>query len=150
MGSGLGNIYNSHIYDYKDALNSTSEGNTLRESGKAISLSSIEENAKPLIEKYGIDESGKFGKASRYCQVIYTENHIEESKAFFEQISKGGCIEPLRNNPNGVRAVLDDGSRIVYRVITSTKDSPAVDIHISGSEKIAEQKIHFRGIEKND
>lgn len=39
--------------------------------------------------------------------------------------------------------ILDDGTRIVHRLITSTKGSPAIEITISGSPLVKDQKIHF-------
>lgn len=41
--------------------------------------------------------------------------------------------------------VLPDGTRIVYRIITKTPNSPAIEISISASPNIKNQKIHFIG-----
>ena len=46
-------------------------------------------------------------------------------------------------NGKGVQTVFDDGSRVVYRVKTSTPNGPAVDISVSIFSGIRNQKIHF-------
>lgn len=46
-------------------------------------------------------------------------------------------------NGKGVQTIFDDGSRVVYRVKTSTPNSPAIDISINDYSGIRKQKIHF-------
>ena len=69
---------------------------------------------------------------------------MKDSKYFFDKITKG-IKKELLYNKKGFKAVFDDGSVIVYRPITSTKDSPAVNINITKiiDGGITTQKIHF-------
>ena len=56
--------------------------------------------------------------------------------------SQGGIEKPLTNG-KGVQTIFDDGSRVIYRVNTSTPNSPAIDIKITIYSGIKKQKIHF-------
>ena len=74
--------------------------------------------------------------------VIVSDNPIETSEDFYKTISCGGKESQLSNG-KGVQTVFEDGTRIVYRVITSTPDSPAVDITVNIESPVKKQKIHF-------
>lgn len=89
-------------------------------------------------------ESGKFGEKGKNSRIIKTNNVMKDSKYFFYKITKG-IKKELLYNKKGFKAVFDDGSVIVYRPITSTKDSPAVNINITKiiDGGITTQKIHF-------
>ena len=104
--------------------------------------SNIQDNAKLLAQKYVLTPSGYFGEKGKNCRVIATTTPEDTSVAFYKQIGKGGQTIPL-NNKKGTMTVLDDGTRIVHRLITSTKGSPAIEITISGSPLVKDQKIHF-------
>ena len=108
-----------------------------------LKKSSIEENAKLVKDKYGLDEHGYFGEATRTRARIYrSENPIDDSIDFYKNISSGGVEEELTNG-RGVKSTLDDGTVITHRIVTSTPDSPAVDINIESPAFIKPQKIHF-------
>ncbi|MDO4438771.1 MAG: hypothetical protein Q4B86_04915 [Eubacteriales bacterium] len=109
--------------------------------------SNIQDNAKPLAQKYGLTSSGYFGEKGKNCRVIVTDTPENTSIAFYKQIAKGGHTISL-NNKKGTMTVLDDETRIVHRLITSTKGSPAIEITISGSPIVKDQKIHFIKEEK--
>lgn len=104
--------------------------------------SNIKDNAQLLAQKYGLTSSGYFGEKGKNSRVIVTATPEDTSVSFYKQIGKGGYIIPL-NNKKGTMTILDDGTRIVHRLITSTKGSPAIEITISGSPLVKDQKIHF-------
>lgn len=159
MGSGISNLYNSSILTYgqnvshgEDFILHESNSQEFIYSGKgsleekrlAFRKSNIDDNAKPLIEQHGVDEEGYFGiKDGRY-RTIYSEDPVKTSIEFNNTIGRGGKVYPLDRNPYGTRTMLGDGSKIVHRTVTRTKDSPAVHIQISGSKTIPDQKIHFK------
>ena len=59
-------------------------------------------------------------------------------------LSAGGKVQPLPNGKGQV-AWFADGSRIVYRVKTSTEGSPAVEIKVATPSRgiPPSQKVHF-------
>lgn len=71
--------------------------------------------------------------------MIVSDNPIETSEDFYKTISCGGKESQLSNG-KGVQTVFEDGTRIVYRVITSTPDSPAVDITVNIESPVKKQK----------
>lgn len=76
---------------------------------------------------------------------IHSRNHEQTAKDFFNKIAKGGILD-LKTLPGGVISRLKDGSTISYRKITSSKNSPAVEIRfrsIGMKYGINDQKIHF-------
>ena len=111
--------------------------------------SSIESNVKAMSEKYPLTSSGYFGEKGKNCRIIKSNDPIDTSEDFYQTISKGGTTTNLLNG-KGIKTILDDGTVIVYRLITSTKGSPAIEISVSGSSKIKNQKIHFIQEGNND
>ena len=102
-------------------------------------------NIEALSTKYKYNsESGKFGSRGKNVQIILSREPIKDSREFYDIISKGGNKTKLSNG-KGDRADFNDGTTIIYRVITSTKGSPAVDIKVVSKSKgeISTQKIHF-------
>lgn len=67
---------------------------------------------------------------------------INTSIDFYKKIGKGGTTTDLPHG-KGTKTTLNDGTVIVHRLITGTKGSPAVEITVSGTAKIKNQKIHF-------
>ncbi|MGN1394569.1 MAG: hypothetical protein ACI4V7_11175 [Succinivibrionaceae bacterium] len=114
--------------------------------GGATNYHSFSDNLAKITNKYRL-VNGFFGEKGRKfgVRVIYACNPIEESKKFYEKLAYGGIENNIPGN-KGVSTRLSDGTIIVYRVITSTKDSPAVSINIKYSnkkDKVNNQKIHF-------
>lgn len=103
---------------------------------------SIDENAKYVKDKYGLDENGMFCQSTKRAQIYKSKNPIEDSIDFYEKLGTGGRKDNLPNG-HGTRIFLDDGSVITHRIITSTPDSPAVDIKIVSPSFVKPQKIHF-------
>ena len=104
--------------------------------------SSIVNNARAIAHKYPYTKNGYFGQKGRNVRIIRAPNANIAAADFYQGISNGGKEEALANG-HGVRSVLDDGTMIVYRPTTSTRDSPAVEIRNSGASEIHDQKIHF-------
>lgn len=94
---------------------------------------------------------GNKGKSSvNDIREIYSDDQFKEAKSFYDKITYGGIETPLAND-KGLITKLKDGTIITYREITSTINSPAVEINIRTSKDacgIKNQKIHFEGSKK--
>ena len=109
------------------------------------SKSTLNNNIKNTQKIYPLTAGGYFGQKGKNTRVIETDNPILESKRFCRLIGKGGKIDKLNNN-KGIKITLDDGTIISYRIITKTKNSPAIEINIKKcieKTKVKTQKIHF-------
>ena len=102
----------------------------------------IDDNADSMKKDYPLSSSGYFGEKGKNARIIRTPTPEATSTDFYNKIGNGGVSEALANG-HGMRTTLPDGSIIVHRLITSTPDSPAVDIKVIGSSKVKSQKIHF-------
>ena len=142
MGSGYGGKY-KNTYGYREHLKTETvfyvkEG----EIPYGVARTTIEENAKLVKEKYGLDENGMFCQSTKRAQVYKSKTPVEDSIEFYEKLGTGGKKEELPNG-HGTRTTLSDKTVITHRIITSTPDSPAVDINIQSPSFIKSQKIHF-------
>lgn len=104
--------------------------------------SSIGVNAKSMENDYKTTSGGYFGIKGKNTRIISSSDPIATSKDFYSRLGRGGKTSTLPNG-KGTKTVLGDGTVIVHRIITSTKGSPAVEISVSGSPHIKNQKIHF-------
>jgi len=104
--------------------------------------SNISNNAKRMAKKYPLSSSGFFGSKGKNTRVFKSNNPLETSADFYKRISSGG-IERTLPNGKGVQTNFKDGSSVVYRVVTKTADSPAVEIKVTAPKKVKSQKIHF-------
>lgn len=102
----------------------------------------IENNVRETSKKYKINEQGYFGDKGKNVRVIKTTTPIKTSLDFYQKLSQNGKTTALPNG-KGTKSTLKDGTIIVHRTITSTKNSPAVEITIFGSNLVKKQKIHF-------
>ena len=121
-------------------------GATIHYVGRKQQFRTLEQNIKSVSESYPIT-NGYFGTkgSSRLIREIHARNHEQVAKDFFNKIAKGGILD-LKTLPGGIVSRLKDGSTISYRKITSSPNSPAVEIRFrSASSKygINDQKIHF-------
>lgn len=117
---------------------------TLTNKQLGLNYYTMQYNIDLLLANYSITKSGYFGergKSSR-VRVIKSSDQFKTAKNFWGILSLGGKLSPLPNK-NGVRVRFNDGSFAVYRIITSTKNSPAIEITIKNSTKIKSQKIPF-------
>ncbi len=143
MGSGYAGKY-KNTYGSSNGENNSSPRIDSSEKRKLVKkLSSIDENALLVKDKYGLDENGFFGETTKTrSQVFKSSSPIDDSLEFYDKLSTGGK-RTLLDNGHGVKTVLDDDTVITHRVITSTKGSPAVDIHVYSKAFVQTQKIHF-------
>ena len=107
-----------------------------------LNTSLIDDNYNAIVAKYPINEFGQFGEKGKNSRIIYSKNPVNESAKFFDILSKGANIEMVKDNKVTL-AYFSDGTVVSYRVVTKTKDSPAVQITIKGQSKFHSQKIHF-------
>lgn len=109
-----------------------------------LNFSNISENIKNLEEKFLKNSSGYFGKrgASSKVRIIESNNQYKTAQEFWDILSKGGNIQVLLNK-HGLIVYFHDGCYATYRVITSTKGSPAIEINIKNYDNVKSQKIHF-------
>lgn len=99
-----------------------------------------------FLKDYPITKAEYFGKAGNLSSVreIQSADAYATVQDFADRISKGSTA--TKSIAHGWVATLADGTRITYRVVTSSKGSPAIDINIEkGSYKgeVKTQKIHF-------
>lgn len=128
------------------------DNNELKVKSKAIEgfiQSNIIENYNKMSFEYPATNYGYFGEKGKNCRIIKCKDPIETSKDFYFKIGLNGKSDMLPNG-KGTKTVLGDGTRIVHRIITSTKGSPAIEIFVSASERIKNQKIHFLKEDKDD
>lgn len=107
-----------------------------------IHVGTVDGNVKRMKDEYPVTSSGYFGKKGKNVRIIETSNPENTSKDFYSKLGFGGKTEPLKNG-KGTRTVLDDGTVIVHRLVTSTEGSPAVNIKVIKSNLVKSQKIHF-------
>ena len=122
--------------------------------GGSLTYRTLRENLQECSKVYPINEKGflsKKGKSRReYIRQIDGDDAILTARQFYEALAYGGIEESLPNG-KGVRTRLKDGTFVIYREITSTPGSPAVEINVDDSNDscgLKYQKIHFekRGI----
>jgi hypothetical protein len=109
-----------------------------------LNLSSMQGNLSSLSKTFPTTPSGYFGEkgSSTKVRVIKTNNQYKSAQKFWETLAKGGKVAELPNK-HGLKVDFEDGSFATYRVKTSTKSSPAVEIRITKNDKFKPQKIHF-------
>ena len=121
-------------------------GTTGADNEPADPTSSIAENARRMSAQFPISRNGYFGiRDHKQIRVISCIDPIETSHVFFQRLTHGATHEIATNN-RGMeyqRATFADGSIVTYRVVTSTPDSPAVQISVTRAGPIRNQKIHF-------
>lgn len=114
--------------------------------GRKQQYRSLDQNLSATITVYPT-ENGYFGiKGSSWgIREIHSRNHEATAKDFFNRIAKGGILD-LKTIKGGIVSRLKDGSVVSYRKITSSNNSPAVEIRfrkLSSRYGINDQKIHF-------
>lgn len=115
---------------------------TAKAAKKVSKITSVADNTKSVAKKYKLGKNGYFGTKGKNTQVFKSSDPLKSSSDFYKRISKCGQKSVLSNG-KGVQTVFPDGSRVVYREITKTPNSPAVSITVTNPKKIKSQKIHF-------
>jgi hypothetical protein len=130
-----------------DSANSCQEQKDLFDFGIEGSLDSskkqFQANINALKEKYPMN-NGKFGKIGKNCQIIVTDTPQTTGKDFFDQLTKGMKTREIIKG-KGWFAKSEDGIYITYRYVTTTPNSPALEINTKGANNplLRKQKIHF-------
>lgn len=114
--------------------------------GRKQQYHSLSDNIGTVKLSYPI-VNGFFGTKGRSERVreIHSVNHEAAAKDFFNKIAKGGILD-LQTIRGGVISRLKDGTIISYRKITSSPNSPAVEIRFRTNDLkcgVKDQKIHF-------
>lgn len=154
MGTGL-----SQKYKYTYGSTAFNSGNSILKESTATyhtrryeilrnstGVSNINDNVRSMSDLYPVNKYGQFGEKGDNCRIMICEDPISESKRFYDLIGTGGQIRKEVGREITITR-LDDNTEISYRVITSTKDSPAVFINVMKvvDSIIHTQKIHFIG-----
>lgn len=109
---------------------------------------SIVDNLVKLGSKFPVTKSGYFGEKGKSknnsIRNIQSKDPVKTAKEFFIKSKIGiNKIIQLPNN-KGKMAVFPDGSRIVYREISSSDGTPVIEISVkTHSDRFKSQKIHF-------
>lgn len=114
--------------------------------GRKQQFRSFDENLALATTTYPVT-NGFFGikGSSRGVREIHARNHEAVAKDFFNKIARGGILD-LRTISGGIVSRLKDGTIVSYRKITSSTNSPAVEIRfrkLNSKFGINDQKIHF-------
>lgn len=116
--------------------------------GRSLTYRKLQENYAMIKVSYPVSNGyiGKVGlSGNSQIREVQASDPIAEAQKLYDTIAYGG-IESNLPNKKGKYTVMQDGSVITFRVITSTKGSPAVDINIKHSTSnncFKTQKIHF-------
>lgn len=114
--------------------------------GRKQQFRSLDENYDLVVTSYPLS-NGYFGiKGSSWgIREIHSRNHEATAKDFFNKIARGGVLD-LKTISGGVVSRMKDGTIVSYRKITSSENSPAVEIRFRKQNSkygINDQKIHF-------
>ncbi|CCI84935.1 hypothetical protein FC52_GL001006 [Lactobacillus pasteurii DSM 23907 = CRBIP 24.76] len=126
-------------------LFSNTIGDKIAHPQQELNLASIQENIRQLTKDYPLSPGGEFGKAGKSSgvRVIEANDQFKTAQDFWLKLSKGG-EELYLPNKKGKKVIFPDGSISTYRIITSTKNSPAIEIYVyHNNSKIKMKKIHF-------
>ena len=97
-------------------------------------------NTKGSKSKYQPNEHGYYGTKgnSSDSSIRHLKGGIEEAKKFFNEMTKGFKSE--KNIGKGLLRTMPDGGTVLYRPVSSSDGTPAVDIN---KVNFKYQKIHF-------
>lgn len=128
-------------------------------------VSRFADNLADIIEEYVLSPLGYFGEKTKNNNIrhIISDNPLETMKDFVNRAIPGASIKPLPNG-KGWHAKFSDGFEIIYREISSSDGTPALEIWTriksrnasstvevsidKGIFKLRYQKIHFVPAEK--
>jgi hypothetical protein len=103
----------------------------------------LSSNVKSLAAKYPLDSEGKFGQPGRGkgTRQVLVKDPRSTGQEFFEKLSSGAKVKDLKNG-KGKIGTFPDGSTVVYRPVSTSDGSPAMDLVIKGPSSL-DYKIHF-------
>ena len=139
MGLTSGGNRLSYLRDSRSSSSggmSLSTGNTFRE------------NLLDAMSVVNLKRSGYFGEQSSHkgkssVRIVKSSNPARTALEFMNKAAKNYlAFIPIKGK--GYRCIMKDGTEIVYRWVSSSKDrSPAVEIFICNLKRVKNQKIHF-------
>lgn len=110
--------------------------------GGYSSPSTLAQNLSKLSKTYPSDKQGRLGaKGRNKARLISTHNPSKTAESIYSSLKYGGKESRLPNG-KGKLAIFPDGSRVIYRPVSSSDGSPVVEISISGPNG-SSYKIHF-------
>jgi hypothetical protein len=111
--------------------------------GYSTNPSNLSSNIQDLAAKYPLNSEGKFGTPGKGDDVqhVTSSDPIATGSNFFEKLSTGGKVKDLKNG-KGKMATFPDTSTVVFRPVSSSDGSPAMDIVVKGPSGL-DYKIHF-------
>jgi hypothetical protein len=111
--------------------------------GYSTSPGGLSSNVKSLAAKYPLDSEGKFGQPGRGkgTRHVLSNNPEGTGKEFFDKLSAGSKVKDL-DKGKGKIGTFPDGSTVVYRPVSSSDGSPAMNLVIKGPSGL-DYKIHF-------
>ncbi len=126
--------------------------------GHSKSYHSLLDNIDEVKKHYNLSKNGFFGEKGkskeRFIRQIICDNPIIEATKFYNLLAYGGQENIIYKNTNKIIiSYMKDGTIITLRTITSSQNSPAVEINIRKSnnhKNIKYQKIHFESENNND
>lgn len=110
-----------------------------------VNFGSVDNGLNKMAQKYPVSPAGNFGKKGkgRNVRVIESNNQYSAAESFWHALSEGAKVKSVGKN-KGLLVKFSDGSSAMYRVVTSTANSPAIQIKVfSKNSKYKSQKIHF-------
>lgn len=109
----------------------------------SAAVPSLQANIAALESQYPRGSDGRFGVPDvGRSQVIVADNHHRVARNFYKALANGGH-EKAADDGKRVFTAFADGSNVQLRPTTSSPDSPAVDIMITG-QGADSYKIHFK------
>lgn len=110
--------------------------------GGYASQGSLAANIAKLAKSLSTDGSGRLGsRGKNKVRLIVAKNPSKAAKEVFSALKVGGTESKLENG-KGQKAVFKDGSRVVFRPVSSSDGSPAVEIIVTQPNRVS-YKIHF-------
>lgn len=112
------------------------------------SPSLLKRNLAQLARKYPLDQYGHFGtRSTPTVWEVTTDGPDRVAKEFWDKLGNGGKIRSEeRKYGTTFISEFSDGSVVVYRPVTGSPRSPAIDIQIESSSAgpVGRYRIHFR------
>ena len=105
-------------------------------------ITSVADNAESVAKEYHLGLDGFFGEKGKNVRIFKSDDPVKTSSDFYKKIGNGGS-ERILPNGKGVQTTFPDNSSVVYRVVTKTPNSPAIEITVEIPGMIKPQKIHF-------
>ncbi len=74
---------------------------------------------------------------------IFGQDRMDTSIDFFLKAAQGAVEYTDLGNNKGINALLSDDTYVTFRPVSNSDGSPAIQITVSGSAKVKNQRIHF-------